>query len=108
MPEWIELKQITDKLERCFSAVLGAEPCNWSCLMNSFYKKEMPDPHLHLHVRPRYKNPVVLNGNVYTDTEYGHHYRPSKGVFLPEEDMRSLLGLLKSSLNLSGDNGSGD
>ena len=89
MPEWIEFKQIVDMLENCFKAVLGAELCNWSCLMNSFYKRDIPNPHFHVHVRPRYKNPVVLNGHIYTDAEYGHHYRLSKNAHLPEEDMRN-------------------
>ena len=99
MPEWIELKQIVDELERCLKTVLGAELCNWSCLMNSFYKKEIPNPHLHVHVRPRYKKPVILNGNEYVDAEYGHHYGRSKGVFLPEDDMQELFHLLKNNLH---------
>lgn len=101
MPEWIELKQVVDELERCLKTVLGTELCNWSCLMNSFYKEDVPNPHLHLHVRPRYKKPVILNGNVYADAEYGHHYKLSKGVFIPEEDMEQLLHLLKSNLHFS-------
>jgi len=101
MPEWIEFKQIADELERCLKTALGARLCNWSCLMNSFYKKDVPNPHLHFHVRPRYDKPVVLNGNVYADAEYGHHYRLSKGVSIPEEDMRELLRLLKSNLHFS-------
>lgn len=101
MPEWIELKQIIDELECCFKTVLGAELCNWSCLMNSFYKKDVPNPHLHVHVRPRYKNPVILKENEYIDSEYSHHYRLSKGVFLPEEDMQELFQLIKSNLHFS-------
>ena len=41
--------------------------CNWSCLMNSFYKQSKPNPHLHIHVRPRFRKPVVVNENSYTD-----------------------------------------
>ena len=48
MQEWIELKEAIDVLELCFNSVLGAELCNWSCLMNSFYKDENPNPHLHM------------------------------------------------------------
>ena len=44
---------------------------------------------------------VILNGNGYADAEYGHLYRLSKGVFIPEEDMVQLLHLLKSNLHLS-------
>ena len=53
--EWTELKTMIDRLERLYKEVLGAELCNWSCLLNDFYKEAVPNPHLHIHVRPRYK-----------------------------------------------------
>lgn len=53
--------------------------CNWSCLLNDFYKITAPNPHLHLHVRPRYKNPFLLNGTQYIDEDFGHHYNLCKG-----------------------------
>ena len=34
--EWMELKEIIDKLEKFYKEVLGADLCNWECLMNSF------------------------------------------------------------------------
>ena len=46
--------------------------------MNSFYKETAPDPHLHIHVRPRYDKPVMLNESIYTDSEFGHHYALKK------------------------------
>jgi len=97
--EWMELKHMIKKLETCFKTVLGAELCNWSCLLNSFYKKPIPDPHLHLHVRPRYKNPVTLNGNQYVDEEFAHHYDPHKGNILAVEERKALYDLLKTALN---------
>ena len=66
--EWIELKTIIDRLEFVYKEVLGAELSNWSCLLNNFYKETTPNPHLHLHVRPRYKNAVVINDHSYEDT----------------------------------------
>ena len=51
--EWMELKTMIDRLEYIYKEVLGAELCNWSCLLNSFYKEAAPNPHLHIHVRPR-------------------------------------------------------
>lgn len=61
--EWIELKTIIDRLEFVYKEVLGAELSNWSCLLNNFYKETTPNPHLHIHVRPRYKNaiPVIIS-----------------------------------------------
>ena len=52
--EWEDLRNLICKVEICLKTVLGATLCNWSCLMNSFYKETEPNPHLHIHVRPRY------------------------------------------------------
>ena len=97
--EWDELRDLVRKVEACLKAVLGATMCNWSCLMNNFYKKPEPDPHLHIHVRPRYDKPVTLNGNTYTDGEFGHHYAQKKSGVIPAEDMEEVFSRLKEWLN---------
>lgn len=96
--EWMDLKRIVERLEHCFKTVLGAELCNWSCLLNDFYKKADPNPHLHLHVRPRYKAPFSLDGVRYVDEEFGHHYDPKKANVIDADGRRKLYDLLKSSL----------
>ena len=97
--EWDELRDLVRKMEACLKAVLGATLCNWSCLMNSFYKDPAPDPHLHIHVRPRYDKPVVLSGGTYTDSEFGHHYAPDKGAAVPITDREEVFGRLKRWLD---------
>lgn len=97
--EWMDLKQLIEKLESCFQTVLGAELCNWSCLLNDFYKKPNPNPHLHVHVRPRYRAPVTINGVQYADEEFAHHYHPRKGNCLGIKEREALYGLLKKALN---------
>lgn len=97
--EWDELRTLVCKVEECLKTALGATLCNWSCLMNNFYKKPDPDPHLHIHVRPRYDKPVVLNGNTYTDSEFGHHYALKKSGAIPAEDREKLFVRLKEWLN---------
>ena len=68
--------------------------------MNSFYKSPEPCPHVHVHVRPRYKNPVVINGNTYWDHNFGHHYASgSAEQMCSEEDMQTIYDLLKQGLN---------
>lgn len=93
--EWIELKTIIDSLEHIYKVALGAELCNWSCLLNNFYKNPIPDPHLHIHVRPRYKNAIVINDHSYTDAEFAHHYALKKEGILPDEDRQMLYELMK-------------
>ena len=67
----------------------------WSCLLNDFYKLEEPNPHMHLHVRPRYKNPVEINNHSYIDAEYAHHYALKKESVLLEEDRQTLYEIMK-------------
>ncbi len=97
--EWDELRGLVCKVETCLKAVLGAALCNWSCLMNSFYKEPAPDPHLHIHVRPRYDRPVTLNGRTYTDSGFGHHYALKKSGAISAEDRDEVFLRLKEWLN---------
>ena len=98
--EWLELKDIINRLENLYSEVLGADLCNWSCLMNSFYKDSNPNPHLHIHVRPRYSKSLVINDHEYIDTEFAHHYALKKEVQLCDEDRSELFNLMKEHLKL--------
>ena len=93
--EWIDLKTIIDKIEYVYKEVLGAELSNWSCLLNNFYKETTPNPHLHLHARPRYKNAIVINNHSYEDTEFSHHYTLKKETSLLDEDKKTLYLLMK-------------
>ena len=97
--EWSELRDLICRLEACLKAVLGASLCNWSCLMNSFYKESGPNPHLHIHVRPRYDAPVMIHGDAYIDSEFGHHYALNKSGTIPAEDREEVFTRLKEWLN---------
>ena len=96
--ECSDLKSIIDRLEYIYKEVLGAILCNWSCLMNDFYKKEEPNPHLHIHVRPRFKNPIIINNHSYIDQEFAHHYALKKEICLLDDDKRKLYELMKKYL----------
>lgn len=93
--EWIDLKKIIDKLENIYQKELGAKLCNWSCLMNSFYKETTPNPHLHLHMRPRYNDALVINNHTYIDTEFAHHYALKKEILLLDDDKQMLYAQIK-------------
>ncbi len=97
--EWGELHMLVRKVETALKTALEAALCNWSCLMNSFYKGSDPDPHLHIHVRPRYDRPVTLNGRVYVDNEFGHHYSVNKSGAIPVKDKEWVYARLKEWLD---------
>ena len=97
--EWEELRNLICKVEAGLKETLGATLCNWSCLMNSFYKEPAPNPHLHIHVRPRYDEPVIVNRNAYIDSEFGHHYALNKSGAIPSTDKEELFIRLKEWLN---------
>lgn len=67
--------------------------------MNNFYKGSEPNPHLHIHVRPRYDKPVMLNKSTYTDSEFGHHYAVNKSGIIPVKDKGEVFIRLKEWLN---------
>ena len=97
--EWTELKVLIEQLETAIANALGASMFNWSCLMNDFYKPEAPNPHLHIHVRPRYKSPITINGKTFTDEEFAHHYDNHKQNKLTKAETETVYNLIKEALD---------
>ncbi len=97
--EWIDLKTIVDLTEKMCRCVLGADLCNWSCLMNDFFKSDFPNPHLHIHIRPRHKKPVELGNTFFSDDEFGHHYKNHNHFLLSEDEMKLLFELFQKYID---------
>lgn len=73
--EWLDFSEnVVKTFESAVRSAFGAELFNWSCLMNLAYQNNPPDPHVHWHVKPRYRNPVEFNGEIFTDEAFGKHY----------------------------------
>jgi len=98
--EWAELKALIEQLEIAITNSLGATMFNWSCLMNDFYKSDKPNPHLHIHVRPRYKSSVSINGKAFNDEEFAHHYDNHKQNKLTQSEKDTIHNLIKDALNV--------
>ncbi len=97
--EWLELREIIKRLERSIKKALNADMFNWSCLMNDFYKKENPYPHLHIHLRPRYKNAVYVDKKAFYDDEFAHHYNNHKKSELSEREIDIVYNMIKAELS---------
>lgn len=94
--EWLSLKKIIVATENLLKNEMNATMFNWSCLMNDAYKTEVPHPHVHFHVRPRYKTPISIDNVQIVDTEFSHHYEPKKEMCLNESEINSVFEKLKS------------
>ena len=55
---------------------------------------------MYLHVRPRFKNPIVINGNQYVDEEFGHHYDRNQNSKITPEDRQTLYEWMKNNLKV--------
>ena len=78
--EQLEFFTIHNDLERAIKQAFGAAVINTSCLMNHAFRGSLPQPHVHWHLKPRYKNPVHIDDQVYADPGFGfyldgHHER---------------------------------
>lgn len=98
--EWDDLKRIVNSLEDMFAKTLNATMFNWTCLMNNAYKGNNPHPHVHFHLRPRFKLPVEINNKEYYDEECACHYKNNKENKLDNEGIESLFLLLKLNVKM--------
>lgn len=74
--EQLDFFVLIKKLESFFTEKIGATMFNYSCLMNNAYR-DGETPHVHYHFRPRYKNPVTILGQEFSDPNFGEHYLSS-------------------------------
>ncbi|MCP4645549.1 MAG: HIT family protein [bacterium] len=102
--EWADLKVIIGRLEAVLHDLFEAEPFNWSCLMNGGYRANPPEPHVHFHLWPRYREPVHFGGLTFEDSEFGRHYDPAGRRSLPKEVHGELVTLLRERLEYRGHN----
>lgn len=62
------------RLESAVREAFGADWCNWTQLGNDAFQTEDPKPHLHTHLRPRYREPLEFAGYEFADPNFGSMY----------------------------------
>ncbi len=72
--EWLDYKQLVGVFVKAASEAFGAEHFNWTFNMNHAFREDPPRPHVHGHVRPRYRSEVKCPGLTFEDREFGNHY----------------------------------
>jgi diadenosine tetraphosphate (Ap4A) HIT family hydrolase len=65
--------------------------------MNNAYQNTPPDPHVHWHVWPRYRNPVELEGEAFVDEYFGHYLSLDKKRSVSPELRRMIEGRILAS-----------
>ncbi|MGZ7135881.1 MAG: HIT family protein [Methanobacterium sp.] len=79
--EWLDFADVVKKLEYSLKKSFNATMFNWGALMNADYLMKNPDPHIHWHFIPRYRNKVIFEGLIFDDKYFGSmHPRPFREV----------------------------
>lgn len=82
--EWMDFSYVVKILQSALKKAFNTTMFNWGCLMNSAYLKDHPDPHVHWHFIPRYREKVEFEGVTFKDPCFGFSTMYSK------EDVRRL------------------
>lgn len=96
--EWEDLRNVIKKLESALKSSFGADMFNWTCLMNLAYQNNPPNPHVHRHFRPRYRQPVELGEQTFTDDEFGHHYNSKRSHEINDVTLQLIRTKIVNSL----------
>ena len=93
-----EFIQIRNSLIRAQMRAFGGEVVNVSCLMNEAFQQSDPSPHVHYHFKPRYRQPVAVDGEVFEDRQFGHYIRQKTPHPVSVSMGKTIIGLLKEQL----------
>lgn len=85
------LENVVKKLEKAFREVFKARMFNWTCLMNNAYLESNPKPQVHWHFRPRYNIDVKVLDEVFTDPNFGHHYKRNSDKVVSNEVREEII-----------------
>ena len=96
--EWSDFTEVVKKLENALRKSFNATMFNWSCLMNNAYQNIPPNPHVHWHLRPRYDHKVEIEGLIFKDIEFGHHYDRIKKREISEDIKNKIVKKIRNSL----------
>lgn len=89
--EWLDFGNIVRIFESTIKKCFGANYFNWGCFLNDAYKIKPYKPHVHWHVRPRYRNEIVFNGRTFRDEAFGSQFlRKDKEIQLDYEFLQKI------------------
>ncbi len=99
--EWREFSIIVKNLESALRNAFNSTMFNWGCLMNSSYLSDPPNPHVHWHFIPRYREKTEFEGFTFEDPCFGSSTMKAKGgIGKVTEDVRlKIIKEIKDNLD---------
>ena len=89
--EMLDLLIVIKKLETSIKKAFNATMFNWTYLMNNSYKLKFPNPHVHFHLIPRYKEKVEFEKVIFEDKEFASNYAREGRLELSEETRQKII-----------------
>ncbi|MEN6330054.1 MAG: HIT family protein [Methanobacteriaceae archaeon] len=98
--EWRDFAEIVQNLESALKKAFSVTMFNWGCLLNSGYRKDPPDCHLHWHLIPRYKKQVLVGGHLFKDPCFGESTMNAREdpPILAEEVKKEIIDTIRTHL----------
>ncbi|MEN6329321.1 MAG: HIT family protein [Methanobacteriaceae archaeon] len=95
--EWTDFGLIVKKLEETLKNMFNPTLFNWSCFKNATFRQSNPQPEVHWHFIPRYKEEVVFKGVKFKDPDFGYIPQPITRR-IPPEVLKDLKNKIESYL----------
>ena len=93
--DWLNIVKIMETaLRKAFDATMF----NWSCYMNLSYRENLPDPHIHWWIVPRYNHIVKIDKLIFEDPRFGSPYDPSMWLDVPKEVRQQIVEQLRQTI----------
>lgn len=93
--EWIELRTVSIVFARAIERLWQIHFTNDSLLGNEFH---IHRGHLHMHMIPRFPEPILLAGHMFRDEQWGKDYKPCPDLVLPEETLLLIRDALRDKI----------
>ena len=95
--EWEDFGVLQKKFEPAMKKAFDSPLLNWSCLMNSDFRKKVP-MHVHWHVVARIEEPIVVNGVKFEDYNLGYHYDVKLKKLVDKKTKETLADMIRKEI----------
>lgn len=100
--EVLELHRVMTTLEIGARAAFQPDLFNWLCLMNNA-KRDSQEPHVHWHMVPRYRQPIVFDGHTFTDDAWPGQYNIGHDpIYKPSlDEIEAITNVIRKGASLT-------